>query len=102
MAVTHRGGTFWGLQYHPEYDLHEMARLIYCRIDKLKELGFFQSREAAEHYVDLLEALHTDPERGDLAWMLGIGDDVLNEDVRVTEVCNWIDQLVLPTMARRR
>ena len=25
------GGIFWALQYHPEYDLHELARLCYCR-----------------------------------------------------------------------
>jgi len=92
---------FWGLQYHPEYDLREMARLTWCRIDKLMELGFFQDREAGEDYVRLLETLHQDPARSDLAWLLGIDGDVMNEDVRRIEVRNWIDRLVLPTMAAR-
>jgi GMP synthase (glutamine-hydrolysing) len=35
VCVTHLGTQFWGLQYHPEYDLHELARLTYCRIEKL-------------------------------------------------------------------
>jgi GMP synthase (glutamine-hydrolysing) len=98
VAVTHRGGTFWGLQYHPEYDLHELARLTYCRIDRLIKLGFFADRDAALRYVDLLEVLHQDPSRKDIAWLLGIDDDVMNEDVRLAEVRNWIERLVIPTM----
>jgi len=101
VSVTHKGGMFWGLQYHPEYDLHELARLTWCRIDKLVKLGFFRDRDAAESYVNLLETLHQDPGRKDIAWLLGIGDDVMNEDVRLTEVRNWIEQLVLPAKARR-
>ena len=47
-----------------------------------------------------LEALHQDPTRYDLAWLLGVDDDVMDDDVRMLEVRNWIDQLVLPTMRR--
>jgi len=92
---------FWGLQDHPEYDLREMARLTWCRIDKLRELGFFSDRDAGEDYVRLLETLHQNPERSDLARLLGVDDDVMNEDVRRVEVRNWIDRLVLPTMISR-
>lgn len=101
VSVAHQGGMFWGLQYHPEYDLHELARLTWCRIDKLVKLGFFRDRDAAESYVNLLETLHQDPSRKDIAWLLGIDDDVMNEDVRLTEVRNWIEQLVLPAKQRR-
>jgi GMP synthase (glutamine-hydrolysing) len=78
--------------------LHEMARLTWCRIDKLMGLGFFKDRQAGEIYVDLLETLFQNPNRTDLAWRLGIDDDILNEDVRRLEVRNWIDKLVIPTM----
>ena len=101
VSVAHKGGMFWGLQYHPEYDLHELARLTWCRIDKLIKLGFFRDRDAAERYVNLLETLHQDPSRKDIAWLLGIDEDVTNEDVRLTEVRNWIEQLVLPAKQRR-
>ncbi len=100
VAITYKGGVMWAVQYHPEYDLRELARLTYCRIDKLVGMGFFQDRDAAEDYVAKLEALYQDPGRGDLAWLLGIDGDVMNEDVRLTEVRNWIDHLVLPTMRR--
>ncbi len=98
VAVTHKGGTIWAVQYHPEYDLHELARLTYCRIERLTGMGFFADTDAAHDYVNKLEALHQDPSRRDLAWLLGIDADVMNEDVRLAEVRNWIEQLVLPGM----
>ena len=102
VSVDFDGGTFWGLQYHPEYDLHEMARLTWCRIDKLTGLGFFADRQAGEDHVILLEALHDDPARKDIAWKLGIDDDIMDKAYRRTEVRNWFNHLVLPTMAKRR
>jgi len=98
VAVTHCGGTLWAVQYHPEYDLRELARLTFCRIDKLVGMGFFADRAAAEDYVRKLEALHQDPSRKDLAWLLGVDNDIMSEDVRLAEVRNWITHLVLPTM----
>lgn len=98
VSVLYKGGVFWGLQYHPEYDLQEMARLTWCRITKLMDLGFFKTREDAERHVDLLQTLHDDPSRGDIAWALGVDDDILNEDVKRIEVRNWIERLVIPTM----
>ena len=100
VSVTHKGGVFWGLQYHPEYDLHELARLCYCRKQKLVDRGFFRDLDAAQDFVDRLEALHQAPGRKDIAWLLGIDEDVMNADIRRAEVRNWIDLLVLPTMRR--
>ncbi|MDH3714085.1 MAG: type 1 glutamine amidotransferase [Gammaproteobacteria bacterium] len=102
VAVTCQGGTFWAVQYHPEYDLHEMARLTYCRRERLTEMGFFSDVDAALEHVDRLETLHQDPQRGDLAWQLGVDADIMNEDVRQIEVKNWINELVLPAMQRCR
>ncbi len=99
VSVTHEGGTFWGLQYHPEYDLHEMARLIYCRRKKLTGMGFFKDVDAADLFVNELEALHQDPARKDISWRLGIDEDVMNEDIRQVEVRNWIELQVLPGMS---
>ena len=101
VSVVNQGGVFWGLQYHPEYDLRELARLTWCRLDKLVKLGFFRDRAAGEDYVRLLETLYQDPGRKDIAWLLGIDEDVTNEDIRLAEVRNWIDRLVIPSKALR-
>jgi GMP synthase (glutamine-hydrolysing) len=95
MEVKHRKGVFWGLAYHPEYDLHEMARLITARAPKLVREGFFQNQEALLEYVEKLETLHKDPSRKDLRWELDIDDDVLSDQVRQAEFRNWINRVVL-------
>jgi GMP synthase (glutamine-hydrolysing) len=96
IEVKHGKGVFWGLAYHPEYDLHEMARLITARAPKLVREGFFQSQEALLQYVEKLETLHQQPDRKDLRWELDIDDDVLSDQVRQAEFRNWINKVVLP------
>ena len=96
-CVRHGTGVFWGMQYHPEYNLHELARLTFCRIRKLIAHKFFRDEDAAHRYVIELESLHRDPHRKDLAWKLGIDSDVMDETVRCIEVKNWIESLVIPT-----
>lgn len=100
VAVTSGKGEFWSVQYHPEYDLHELARLCFCRKQKLTDKGFFRNLDEAQDFVDDLEALHAAPERKDLAWRLGIDEDVMDPVVRQAEVRNWINQSVIPTMLR--
>ena len=50
--------------------------------------------------LDLLDPSPLDVEIEDIAWLLGIDEDVMNQDIRCAEVRNWIDLLVLPTMRR--
>ncbi len=96
IEVKYKQGTFWATQYHPEYDLHEMARLIAARARKLVPEGFFGSHEELGAYVEKLETLHANSDRKDLRWQLDIDDDVLSDRVRQVEFRNWIDNLVLP------
>ncbi len=96
VAVKYENGTFWATQYHPEYDLHEMARLILAREPKLLKQGFFRDHDDLVQYVDRLEALFADPDRKDLRWQLGIDDDILSDSIRTCEFRNWLDKEVLP------
>lgn len=100
IAVTWRGGAFWAPQYHPEFDLFELARLMQNRADLLVAEGFFADRAAAERYVAALDALHREPSRGDLRYALAIDDDVLDERIRFAEIRNWIERLVAPRLRR--
>jgi GMP synthase (glutamine-hydrolysing) len=99
MEVKHGNGTFWAVQYHPEYDLHEMACLITARAQKLLPEGFFEGPEELAGYVEKLEALNRDPNRKDLRWQLDIDDDVRSGEVRQLEFRNWIRKVVLPRAA---
>jgi len=97
LAVTHKNGTFWATQYHCEYDLHEMARLIVAREKRLIAAGFFRDHEDLVELVERMEALAKEPDRKDLRWQLAIDDDVLSDSIRQCEFVNWLNKLVLPT-----
>ena len=92
--VEFQGGTFWAVQYHPEYDLSEVAALGRLRAEELVAQGSFPDLGACHTYLRDLEELHADPERDALALELGIGSDVLDVNQRTAEVRNWIETRV--------
>ena len=98
--IEHDGGVFWAVQYHPEYDLLDVAQLGVLRAPQLIEQGFFAGAEDAQGFLQQLEDLHADRSRKDLAYRLAAGSDVLDARVRTCEVRNWLDQLVKPSTRR--
>lgn len=91
--VEHERGVFWAVQYHPEYDLLDVAQLGVLRAPELIEQGFFADAEDARGFLQQLEELHADRSRRDLAYRLAAGSDLLDADIRTREVRNWLDQL---------
>ncbi len=98
LEVRHAKGTFWANQYHPEYNLQEMARLIAARAEPLVAEGFFSDTGQVGGYVRDMQALHDRPDSSELREKLTIGDDILKADIREQEMRNWIDFLVLPSI----
>jgi GMP synthase (glutamine-hydrolysing) len=96
LVVTHQKGTFWSTQYHPEYDLGEMAALIVAREEKLIRGGFFRTPTELQHLVSQMRMLQAEPDRKDLRWQLAIDDDVMDDGVRQCEFANWIDIMIKP------
>ena len=90
-VVDYKASTFWAVQYHPEYDLHELARLIVAREEKLMKQGFFRDVAGLRAYVEKLESLHADPTRKDLRWELGIGDELIDARIREVEFSNFVE-----------
>jgi len=97
VSVQYLNGTFWATQYHPEYNLYEMAKLIMAREEKLIELGFFKSHEDMMQFVDKLETIHRNPERKDLRWQLAIDKDLISESIVQCEFVNWLKKMVIST-----
>jgi GMP synthase (glutamine-hydrolysing) len=93
VAVASGRGRFWALQYHPEYDAHEVASLCRLRKAELVAQGRFASDAEADAWIERLEALHADPSRGALAESVGFGPDLLDFDRRTLEVRNWLASL---------
>ena len=96
VSVKHKNGIFWGPQYHPEYDLHEVARLIIAREEKLIDQNYFENRDELMTYVNDLEKVFNDNGRKDLRWKYGIDEDVLSDSIRQLEFVNWLNKIAIP------
>jgi GMP synthase (glutamine-hydrolysing) len=86
-------GVFWGVQYHPEYGLHDIAAIIRRYGQTLVTEGFFPDMTELERYAADLSTLAGNEQRRDIAWRLGFGDDIMKESVRQTELSNWVASL---------
>lgn len=99
--IRHQGGVFWGVQYHPEYSLFDVAMTLKRYGDRLIQDRFYGSPTELEQHVNQLLALHRDPELKGEAWRIGIDQDVLNAEMRLSELTNWINMAVRPEQSRR-
>jgi GMP synthase (glutamine-hydrolysing) len=99
--ITFDGGVFWGVQYHPEFSLADVAAIIDRRKARLAREGFFFAEDDALRYVADLRALDADPHRRDVAWRLGLDDQVIQPWARRVELRNFIELLVRPEKSRR-
>ena len=99
-AVSLRDGerSFWGVQYHPEYDLLQIAAMFKRSAPRMVERGYASSLEAAEAFAADLRALYDDPSRKDLAWRYGIGADIIDVNRHRREFANWLRVEVAPRM----
>lgn len=100
MTVHWAGGEFWGVQYHPEFDLAEIGRYARRYADALTREGFFTDpADAAAWGAQCIAAKETG--RSDLCWKLGVGDDVLDDSMRLRELANWLAVRVRRRAAQR-
>jgi GMP synthase (glutamine-hydrolysing) len=95
------GTVAWGVQYHPEYSLKELAAIVRRTGLRLVEEGFFAAEDDLLHYANELAILDREPTNRPLAWRHGIDGAVLDRNLRVKEVANWVERMVLPTRAQR-
>lgn len=99
--IRHAGGVFWGVQYHPEYGLDQMAVILERGWRSLVEGGMMQDQAAVCAYGADLRALHADPGRQDIAWRLGLQPEIRDEALRLTEIANWLAHFVRKEQSRR-
>ena len=99
--IRHEGGVFWGVQYHPEFGLKQLAIIMEGRLDMLVEEGFFADRAMGQATVDDWITLEDDPKRGDIAWRYGLTEDITDPSTRRIEISNWIATQVRPRKSAR-
>ena len=90
-AVVEDGAaSFWSTQYHPEYNLYEMGRLIAARSEALVREGHFPNEESVASYAADMMALHDDPSNEALRATLEVGDDITDPEIRELELRSWL------------
>ena len=99
--IRHQGGTFWGVQYHPEYALDQLAAILERGWRNQVAAGVMADEAAMVAHCRELRALHADPGRRDIAWRLGIQPEITDGRLRLTELRNWLDAMVRPHQSRR-
>ena len=97
--VTDGERSFWGVQYHPEYDLAQVAALFGRGAERLVSSGFASTLADAHAVAADFMALHRDAGRKDLSWRYGIGTDILDPHRHRRELANWLRTKVLPRAA---
>lgn len=99
--IRHDGGTFWGVQYHPEFPLRQVASILSRMVQVLIAEGFRADDASAQAWLADLRALDADPARQDLSWAHGLDDEVLDAARRVTELRNFLEYRVKPQASLR-
>jgi GMP synthase (glutamine-hydrolysing) len=90
VEIRHGAGTFWGVQYHPELSLAEIAAALRRQKEDLLEEKLVADEAALEAHARRIEALDAEPERRDLAWQLGLDREVTEPGRRMREIGNFI------------
>jgi GMP synthase (glutamine-hydrolysing) len=94
-------GTFWGVQYHPEYSYAEIAATALRYGQVLLEEGLFASAAERDLYVAELRSLMQDPRNTHLSWKHGLGPAMRDETLKLAELRNWVGHQVMPRLRAR-
>ena len=94
-------GTFWGVQYHPELPLQELAQAIRRQAEGIVERHLARDLADVEAQAALFEGLGREPDRLDIAWRLGVDREVADPGRRCRELANALRHLVEPMRSRR-
>lgn len=93
VEIRHDKGIFWGVQYHPELAMGEIAVALRRQADLLVSSGLADAPDEVRDRADLLERLHHDPERRSLRWRLGVDGEFADEEGRRREMINFLAAL---------
>ncbi|MEP6884660.1 MAG: type 1 glutamine amidotransferase [Gammaproteobacteria bacterium] len=100
-AFNHGRGSFWGVQYHPEYDYIDIAAAAERYGETLVTEGMFPDVAGLKAFAGELRVLQENPSDSSLLWKYGLGPTMRTEGLRLLEIRNWLQANVLPRAAQR-
>jgi GMP synthase (glutamine-hydrolysing) len=99
-TFSHGRGTFWGVQYHPEYDYVDIAAAAERYGQTLITEGMFGDQPGLSAFAADLRALQSNPADSSLLWKHGLGTAMRSDALRVLEIRNWLESQVRPDVRR--
>lgn len=100
VQIADGAGDFWGVQYHPEFDLRTIAVLLRRDAAAVVRQGLYRDEEAAVMAAMDFDALHDDPANAALAAKRGLGPGLLDPGRRMAELGAWLRVKVQPRATR--
>jgi GMP synthase (glutamine-hydrolysing) len=95
-SFTHGRGSFWGVQYHPEYDYQDLAAAAERYGETLVTEGMFRDGASLATFAAELRTLQLNPANAPLLWKHGLGPGMRSEPLRLLEIRNWLQTQVRP------
>jgi GMP synthase (glutamine-hydrolysing) len=89
--VRFGNGVFWGVQYHPELALAEIATALRAQRADLVEEGLAEHEEDVLARADELDALHDRPDSAALRWRIGVDRQFAEDGQRRLEIINFLE-----------
>jgi len=90
-AIFHVGESeFWGVQYHPDMDLSHLRALPSFRRKDWVKHGLVRDDADMDLFQDMASRLESNPNDKAAAWLLGVGQDILDPILRRAEVHAWL------------
>ena len=94
VEIRRDGGVFWGVQYHPELEIGEIAASLRRQSEDVIEQGAARNAAEVDAQAALIAALGREPARLDLAWRLGVNEELTDPSRRRRELSNFIGHFV--------
>ncbi|MCH8861121.1 MAG: type 1 glutamine amidotransferase [Proteobacteria bacterium] len=90
VEIKYGESVFWGVQYHPEFDLEYIASLIRRYGKTLIDEGIRKDDADVEKWAADLAAAQSSEDGNDMSRQYHLGPDVLDSRCRLLELSNWL------------
>ncbi len=93
VEIRHGNSVFWGVQYHPEFDLEYISGLIRKYSKTLIDEGICKDDADVERWANDLAEAHREEDGQGLRKAYCLDGDVLDPRYRLLELSNWLSYL---------
>ncbi|MCQ0971993.1 gamma-glutamyl-gamma-aminobutyrate hydrolase family protein [Paracoccus sp. TK19116] len=88
--ICHGQDVFWGVQYHPELSLGEIAASTAHQANDVIDQGLARDKSEVGAIAARMRELELMPTRKDIAWQLGLNAEIIRFERRTLEIENFL------------